>query len=66
MVKLNVKEYANDEAKIYENRVIEIKKLTVLEGVGHQSGSTSSAVSSEYIIHAYRRFVNPSDKKVRG
>jgi hypothetical protein len=68
VVKLNVKEYANDEAKIYDNRVIEIEELTVVDRVGHQevktpSGSTSSAVSSEYIIAKFREFVNTSDKK---
>ena len=68
VVKLNVKEYANNEAKIYDNRVIEIEELTVVERVGHQevktsSDSTSSAVSSEYIIAKFRDFVNTSDKK---
>lgn len=68
VVKLNVKEYSNDEAKIYDNRVIEIEELTVVERVGHQeaktsSDSTSSAVSSKYIIAKFREFVNTSDKK---
>ena len=68
VVKLNVKEYANDEAKIYDNRVIEIEELTVVDRVGHQevktsSDSTSSAVSSKYIIAKFREFVKNNDKK---
>ncbi len=60
VVKLNVIEYANNEAKIYDNRVIEIEELTVVGGVGHPKigDSTSPAVSSKYIIKAYRDFVN--------
>ncbi len=64
IVKLNVKEYANNEAKIYENRVIEIEELTVLAGVGQLNDKTSNAVSSAYIIRAYRDFVNRQDKNI--
>ncbi len=68
VVKLNVKEYVNDEAKIYDNKVLTIEELTVVERVGHQdakasSDSTSSAVSSKYIIAQYRKLVKGSDNK---
>ena len=58
IVKLNVKEYTNNETKIYDNRVIEIEELTVIGRENHKSDSTSPTVSSEYIIDAYRNFVN--------
>ncbi|MBP3376197.1 MAG: hypothetical protein J6L83_05485 [Clostridia bacterium] len=58
----------DDEAKIYDNRVIEIEELTVVDRVGHQevktsSDSTSSAVSSKYIIAKFREFVKNNDEK---
>ena len=68
IVKLNVKEYANDEARIYDNKVLTIEELTVVERVGHQdtkasSDSTSSAVSSKYILSRFRELVNKNKKK---
>ena len=70
IVKLNVKEYANDEAKIYDNKVLTIKELTVVDRVGlpdaeASSDSTSSAVSSEYIISRFRKLVKENEKKVQ-
>ncbi len=65
VVKLNVIEYANDEAKIYDNRVIEIEELTVVGGVGQQSDSTSPAVSSDYILSVYNDFVNTNSENSR-
>ena len=60
IVKLNVKEYTNDEAKLYGSRIVEIEKLTVLAGVGHSSsgGSTSYAASFDPILRRYREAVN--------
>lgn len=64
VVKLNVKEYTNDDAKIYDNKVLTIEELTVVERESHQKNdSTSSAVSSRYIISKFREFVNTSDEK---
>ena len=70
IVKLNVKEYANDEAKIYDNKVLTIEELTVVDRVGlpdaeASSDSTSSAVSSKYIISRFRELVKGDEKKVQ-
>ena len=56
IIKLNVKEYVNNTAKVYGNKIVEIEKLTVLAGVGHSktSASTSYAVSFEPILQRYR------------
>lgn len=59
VVKLNVKEYTDDTAKVYGNRVVEIEKLTVLAGEsGNKTDSTSYAVSFEPILQRFRGAVN--------
>ena len=64
VVKLNVKEYVTDEAKIYDNKVLTIEELTVVERERQQNAdSTSSAVSSEYIIAQYRKLVKKNAEK---
>ena len=60
----------NDEAKIYDNKVLTIEELTVVERVGHQdaetsSDSTSSAVSSKYIIARFRELVKENKEKIK-
>jgi len=60
---MNVKEYANNDAKLYDNRVVTIEELTVVGRDGHlieetKRGSTSPTVSSKYILSQYRDFVN--------
>ena len=63
IVKMNVKEYANNDAKLYDNRVVTIEELTVVGRDGHlieetKRGSTSPTVSSKYILSQYRDSVN--------
>ena len=63
VVKMNVKEYVNNEAKLYDNRVLTIEELTVVGRESHlieetTRGSTSPTVSSKYILSQYRDFVN--------
>lgn len=63
IVKMNVKEYANNDAKMYDNRMVTIEELTVVGRDGHlieetKRGSTSPTVSSKYILSQYRDFVN--------
>lgn len=63
IVKMNVKEYANNDAKLYDNRVVTIEELTVVGRDGHlieetKRGSTSPTVSSKHILSQYRDFVN--------
>ena len=60
---MNVKEYANNDAKLYDNRVVTIEELTVVGRDGHlieetKRGSTSPTVSSKCILSQYRDFVN--------
>ena len=60
---MNVKEYANNDAKLYDNRVVTIEELTVVGRESHlieetKRGSTSPTVSSKYILSQYRDFVN--------
>ncbi len=60
--------YTPIDEEIIKTHPTIIEELTVVERVGHQeaktsSDSTSSAVSSKYIIAKFREFVNTSDKK---